>query len=56
MYRELEPDLFIEASLTEADRTKDGIIADLKKRIELLEDGQKRDREFNKIKVQQEMR
>jgi len=56
MYRELEPDLFIEASLTEADRTKDGIIADLKKRIELLEDGQKRDREFNKIKVQQAMR
>ena len=56
MYRELEPELFIEGSLTEADRTKDGIIADLKKRIELLEDGQKRDREFNKIKVQQEMR
>ena len=56
LYRELEPELYVNSILLEADRTKDGIIKEMKKQIELLKDEQERQKQFQTFAMKSSMR
>ena len=56
LYRELEPELFVNSILLETDRTKDGIIKEMKRQIELLKDEQERQKQFQTFAMKQGMR
>tara|TARA_B100000676_G_scaffold283739_1_gene310745 strand:- start:2741 stop:3865 length:1125 start_codon:yes stop_codon:yes gene_type:complete len=49
LYKELEPDLFIEAARTEAEKSKDLIIETLKQKIQKIEDKMERDKKFDNL-------